>query len=122
MKSTFPPKAIKAIGTLYGFDSSENAEIRNRFYRIALRSGPEYAKDAASRSNIASQGILLSEGTGLTGAEWVTNKGRMKFCRPTYRGIFNQDPELAKKTFMKHVDFYVSPNDMSRNAGDVVLT
>jgi leukotriene-A4 hydrolase len=49
-KSTFPPKAIKAIGSLYGFDSSENAEIRNRFYRIALRSGPEYAKDAASES------------------------------------------------------------------------
>lgn len=47
-KATFPPKAIKAIGTLYSFDSSENAEIRNRFYRIALRSGPEYAKDAAS--------------------------------------------------------------------------
>lgn len=40
--------------------------------------------------------------------EWVTNKGRMKFCRPTYRGIFSQDEELAKKTFLKHVDFYVS--------------
>lgn len=46
-KKTFPPKAIRAIGKLYEFDSSENAEIRNRFYRIALRSGPEYAKDAA---------------------------------------------------------------------------
>lgn len=32
----------------------------------------------------------------------------MKFCRPTYRGIFSQDPELAKKTFLEHKDFYVS--------------
>jgi len=49
-KSTFSPKAVKALGSLYAFDSSENAEIRNRFYRIALRSGPEYAKAAAGES------------------------------------------------------------------------
>jgi hypothetical protein len=48
--------AIKAIGKLYEFDSSENAEIRNRFYRIALRSGPEYAKDAAGKSPLSTPG------------------------------------------------------------------
>lgn len=107
MKPTFPPAAIKAIGKLYGFDSSENAEIRNRFYRIALRSGPEYAQDAASE--LQRSAILPASWVALTcELEWVVNKGRMKFCRPTYRGIFTQDPELAKKTFLKHVEFYVS--------------
>jgi leukotriene-A4 hydrolase len=59
-KKTFPPKAIKAIGKLYEFDSSENAEIRNRFYRIALRSGPEYAKDAAGQFTLSFAGIGLT--------------------------------------------------------------
>jgi leukotriene-A4 hydrolase len=106
-KSTFSPKAVKALGSLYAFDSSENAEIRNRFYRIALRSGPEYAKAAAGESRLV-RSTCDAERPG-----WVVNKGRMKFCRPTYRGIFNQDPELAKKTFMKHKDFYVSISSLA---------
>ena len=102
-KKSFPPKAIAAIGKTYEFDSSENAEIRNRFYRIALRSGPEYAKEAACTSRLTLLGIAANQ------SAWVTNKGRMKFCRPTYRGIFAQDPELAIRTFKAHMDFYVCP-------------
>ena len=30
----------------------------------------------------------------------------MKFCRPTFRLINKQNPELAKKTFLAHKDFY----------------
>jgi leukotriene-A4 hydrolase len=99
-KKSFPPKAVSAIGQIYGFDSSENAEIRNRFYRIALRSGPEYAKEAACTSP-----FWWYDTTDKSA--WVTNKGRMKFCRPTYRGIFAQDPELAIRTFKAHMEFYV---------------
>lgn len=54
-----------------------------------------------------------SDGALLMNTGWVVNKGRMKFCRPTYRGIFTQDPELAKKTFMKHKDFYVSISSLA---------
>ena len=32
----------------------------------------------------------------------------MKFCRPTYRLLNKQTPELAKKTFLEHAAFYVS--------------
>ncbi len=32
----------------------------------------------------------------------------MKFCRPIYRLLFKQTPELAKKTFLGHAAFYVS--------------
>jgi hypothetical protein len=31
----------------------------------------------------------------------------MKFCRPIYRLLNQQTPELAKKTFLKHAAFYV---------------
>jgi leukotriene-A4 hydrolase len=32
----------------------------------------------------------------------------MKFCRPIYRAINEQAPELAKETFLEHAAFYVS--------------
>lgn len=47
VKPDFSPKVVAALGKTYGFDRTENAEIRNRFYRIALKSGPEYAEQAA---------------------------------------------------------------------------
>ena len=39
-------------------------------------------------------------------AAWVVNKGRMKYCRPVFRLLHKQTPELAKKTFEAHQDFY----------------
>lgn len=33
---------------LYSLDKSENAEIKLRFYKIALKAGPEYCDSAAS--------------------------------------------------------------------------
>lgn len=47
LKPNFSPKTVSALGKIYGFDKTENAEIRNRFYRIALKSGPEFAEQAA---------------------------------------------------------------------------
>jgi leukotriene-A4 hydrolase len=112
-KPTFSPAAIHVLGKTYKFDSSDNAEIRNRFYRIALRSGPEYAKAAASEfpSLIHPSFWSIPRARGHTDAiDWVTDKGRMKFCRPTYRGIFAQDPQLAIRTFTANFEFYVSPH------------
>ena len=39
---------LKKLDDVYGIHQTENAEIRLRFYRSALKSGKEYAKDAAS--------------------------------------------------------------------------
>jgi leukotriene-A4 hydrolase len=50
----------------------------------------------------------LTEGFASDNAEWVTNKGRMKFCRPIYRLLLDVNPELAIKTFKDHASFYVS--------------
>jgi hypothetical protein len=53
--------------------------------QIALGTGPAYAEKAA---------------------DWVTDKGRMKFARTTYRSLNAVDAELAKKTFLAHAGFY----------------
>ncbi|ORX38697.1 peptidase family M1-domain-containing protein [Kockovaella imperatae] len=81
----FPASLISLLDNTYGFGKNDNAEVRLRFYQIALKSGPEYAEDAA---------------------KWVVDKGRMKFCRPIFRLLKQQTPELAQKTFMEHKDFY----------------
>ena len=32
----------------------------------------------------------------------------MKYCRPVFRLLYKQTPELARKTFLAHQNFYVS--------------
>ncbi|KAK8854951.1 leukotriene A-4 hydrolase/aminopeptidase [Kwoniella newhampshirensis] len=82
---TFPVKTVAVLGDVYGFAKTGSAEIRLRFYELALKSGPEYAEDAAG---------------------WVISRGRMKFCRPIFRLLNQQTPELARKTFREHAAFY----------------
>lgn len=81
----FSPKAVSALDNAYSLSSTGNAEIALRFFEIALKSSADYAQKAA---------------------EWVISKGRMKFCRPVFRLLNEQAPELAKKTFMEHAGFY----------------
>lgn len=81
----FSPKAVSALDKVYSLSSTGNAEIALRFFEIALKSSADYAEKAA---------------------EWVVSKGRMKFCRPVFRLLNEQAPELAKKTFMEHAGFY----------------
>ncbi|WOO82539.1 Leucine aminopeptidase 2 [Vanrija pseudolonga] len=81
----FTPAAAKALDQAYTLNNQDNAEIKLRFYKIVLKSGPEYAESAA---------------------EWVVTKGRMKFCRPIFRLLNEQAPELARNTFTEHAAFY----------------
>ncbi|CED82437.1 leukotriene-a4 hydrolase [Phaffia rhodozyma] len=78
-------EAVRRLDEVYGLSKAGNAELSSRFFEIALASGDEYAKDAA---------------------HWVTDKGRMKFCRTIYRALFKVTPELAIKTFKAHSGFY----------------
>jgi len=38
--------------------------------------------------------------------DWVVDpkglKGRMKYCRPSFKAVYRIDPESAKKTFIAH--------------------
>jgi leukotriene-A4 hydrolase len=85
-----PSTHVLHLGTTYGLAATQNAEVRLRYYEVALMesSGP-------TANNIA-----------LAAARWVTGddetgvvKGRMKFCRPTFRAISHVNRELAEKWF-----------------------
>ncbi|GAA96251.1 uncharacterized protein L969DRAFT_100748 [Mixia osmundae IAM 14324] len=75
---------IHKIDELYKFTQTSNAEIALRWFLVTLKAG-----------------LYLQEA-----ADWVTDKGRMKFCRPIYRGLAKNDLELARRTFLEHEAFY----------------
>ena len=107
----FSPELVAKMDKSYGFGENDNAEIRLRFYQVALKSGPEYAESAAGMSICLGSSIRQAASRSVFAdapAAWVINKGRMKFCRPIFRLLHQQAPELAKKTFMEHKDFFVS--------------
>jgi leukotriene-A4 hydrolase len=87
-----PASHIVHLGTLYKVADSSNAEIRFRFYELALRdpsSAPEHlALDAA-------RWVVGDDGSGVI-------KGRAKFCRPVFRSIARIDRDLAVEYFEKH--------------------
>ncbi|KZV89070.1 hypothetical protein EXIGLDRAFT_838751 [Exidia glandulosa HHB12029] len=87
-----PAPHVRKLDALYAFGTNDNAEIRSRFYSVALSgpAAPDYAKSAA---------------------EWVVDKrtgvkGRMKFCRPLFRSLNAVDSELAKETWTKNASSF----------------
>ncbi|KAG7107081.1 Leucine aminopeptidase 2 like protein [Verticillium longisporum] len=80
------PEKSQAMGKAYALASSQNAELKSAYYKIALQ-----AKDTT-----AYQGV-----TELLGVV-----GRMKYVRPLYRALNKVDRDLALKTFEKNRDFY----------------
>ena len=87
-----PASHVAHLGALYKVADTSNAEIRFRFYELALRdssSAPEHlARDAA-------RWVVGDDGSGVI-------KGRAKFCRPVFRSIAKIDKDLAVKYFEKH--------------------
>jgi leukotriene-A4 hydrolase len=80
------------LGQLYGVSSTSNAEVRLRFYGVALQ---DATSPAAQHFAVeAAKWVIGDDGTGII-------KGRMKFCRPTFRAIWKVDEDLAVKTFIK---------------------
>jgi len=74
------------LGNLYHLASTSNAEIRLRFYEVAL------ADPASSAAKVlavdAAKWVIGDDGSGVV-------KGRMKFCRPVLRAVSKVDRELA---------------------------
>ncbi|TFK25898.1 leukotriene-A4 hydrolase [Coprinopsis marcescibilis] len=90
---TLPSPLVQLLGDIYHFDTTENAEVRFRYYEIALRD-PK-AEPSAGIADKASKWVTGSDGSGNV-------KGRMKFCRPTFRAIAAVDKQLASTTFAAH--------------------
>ncbi|KAH9168627.1 leukotriene-A4 hydrolase [Lactarius sanguifluus] len=87
-----PSAHIEHLGALYDAATSPNAEIRLRFYNVALKEPQSsVALDFASH---ALKWVTGRDGTGVV-------KGRMKFCRPTFRAAGRVDSTLAKEYFLR---------------------
>lgn len=87
-----PTSHITHLGSLYKVANTTNAEIRFRFYGLALRE-PSSVPDHLARD--AARWVVGDDGTGVI-------KGRAKFCRPVFRSIAKVDRDLAVKYFEKH--------------------
>jgi len=82
---------VRYLATLYGVSTTSNAEIRLRFYGLALKDpSSAVAKDFALH---AANWVTGEDGTGVI-------KGRMKFCRPVFRDVFKVNQDLAIQKFL----------------------
>lgn len=91
--TALPHTHIQHLGTLYGFLGTPNAELRWRFYEVALL---DPASPAAQQfAAPAAQWIVGTDGTGIV-------RGRMKFCRPLFRAVARADKKLAVEVFREH--------------------
>ncbi|GJJ13844.1 hypothetical protein Clacol_008101 [Clathrus columnatus] len=102
-----PKTHVHHLGKVYSLNTSSNAEIRLRWYVVALSSdaGKDFVNDAAN--------WLVNDEKGL--------KGRMKFCRPTFRAIYQIDKELAQKTFLDHAsEFHPITANLVKKVGSIV--
>lgn len=76
---------------MYGLVQTANAELRLRFYQVALRAGVSCAAARAYAPD-AARWVVGADGTGIV-------KGRMKFCRPVLRAVATVDRGLAVETY-----------------------
>ncbi|THH04799.1 hypothetical protein EW145_g5260 [Phellinidium pouzarii] len=88
--SPLPPDHLAYLGDLYTISKTTNAEIRFRYYELALLD-PSTVESKALASE-AARWVVGDDGTGIL-------KGRMKFCRPVLRAAHRADPEAAKRIF-----------------------
>lgn len=87
---------INHLGTLYGLSTTSNAELRYRFYILALT-------DSSVPEN---KGVATQAARWVVGEEEGLGKGkiqgRMKFCRPVLKAANKANPEETKKLFEEH--------------------
>lgn len=87
-----PVTHIDDLGDLYGLVSSPNAELRLRFYQVALLD-PQSTK--SEQYATAALGWIVGEEDGMV-------KGRMKFCRPIFRAAFSVNKAMAQDKYEEH--------------------
>ena len=87
-----PAGHITHLGGLYKVADTSNAEIRFRFYELALRDSSSVPEQLAQD---AARWVVGEDGSGVI-------KGRAKFCRPVLRSVAKVDRGLAVKYFERH--------------------
>jgi len=92
-----PSSHISYLGKLYHLSTIPNAEIRLRFYMVALVDPSSPA--AKSFAPEAANWVVGDDDTGVV-------KGRMKFCRPIFRAVYKVDQRLSVAVFSKSKDAF----------------
>jgi len=87
-----PSHLIIHLGDLYKLKKTFNAEIRFRFYKVALSDPSSTA--AKTFAIDAVRWVIGDDETGVV-------KGRMKFCRPVFRNVWSVDKDLAVRNWEK---------------------
>ncbi|KIY73540.1 Metalloprotease [Cylindrobasidium torrendii FP15055 ss-10] len=85
-----PGDHIIQLGSLYGYSRTLNAELRSRFYRVALKA-----------QSSASDKFAVHAVNWVSGSDTGAVVGRMKFCRDMFRMVYTLDHELAQTTFLR---------------------
>ncbi|KAN0101130.1 Peptidase family M1 domain containing protein [Tylopilus felleus] len=91
----FPHAHIVHLGSVYTLAHTPNAELRLRFYQIAL---PDPRSSAAREYAPAAVHWVVGAEEGDRGGV----KGRMKFCRPVWRLVGDVDRGLAVGMYLKY--------------------
>jgi leukotriene-A4 hydrolase len=91
-----PVTHIDHLGSLYSLANTPNAEIRLRFYQVALFD-PKSAK---------SEQYATAALNWIVGGEDGMVKGRMKFCRPIFRAVFAVNKAMAQDKYQEHKSSY----------------
>ena len=92
-----PLEHIIHLGKVYKISASPNAEIRLRFYQVALT---DYNSPSAKAFvGAALKWVVGDDGTGII-------KGRMKFCRPIFRAVGKIDRQMAIRVFEEKKDAF----------------
>ncbi|KAK1231374.1 Leucyl aminopeptidase yscIV [Marasmius sp. AFHP31] len=86
-----PSSHLLHLGSLYKLSSTPNAEVRLRFYQLVLK---DTTSEAAKKYAPEAANWVIGDGTGMV-------VGRMKFCRDTFRAVYDVDKDLAVKAFQK---------------------
>lgn len=90
-----PPSLIHLLGSVYKLADTPNAEVRLRYYQVALTdTSTPAAKDFALT---ATRWVIGDDGSGII-------KGRMKFCRPMFKAVAAIDKDLATSQWNKAKD------------------
>ncbi|KAI0762471.1 metalloprotease [Fomes fomentarius] len=93
-----PSTHITHLGAVYSLASTPNAELRWRFYEVALLD-PSSSVARAEYAPAAARWVTGTDGTGII-------RGRMKFCRPTFRAVARADRALALEVFNKNKESF----------------
>ncbi|CUA75782.1 leukotriene-A4 hydrolase [Rhizoctonia solani] len=93
-----PASHIKFLEDQYSLDTTLNGEIRLRWYGLALSAQALAPSEWSTRA----AEWIIGGGKGVDAGKGV--KGRMKFCRTTFRAINKVVPALAKSSFEAHKD------------------